>query len=388
MTAPAVPTTRRRAALLAAGMAGTAVAWTASFPRDPRLVFTDIATEASYCVAVFAGYLLIRRPHIRVLEIGWLLFLWSLLLELLDEFTIESAFWNDQVTAALGIPGLVLLGVGFARAAAAQREAEAERRRVEAEVRAARDAAERALEQMAETARARDDVVSIVSHDFRSPLTLILGYAEALLEKAKDPETRALLSLMATQARQLARLAEATLTMSRVDAGTLVLDRGQVPLDELVREAIAARAHASVPAAATVAAEGVDALTIEGDGARLRQVLQNLLDNALKFSPRGGRVKVALRAADGGALLTVSDEGPGIAAEDVPQLFRRYVRLGDPARTQGSGLGLFICRSIVEAHGGRVAVESGAGGSTFTVWLPARPPGGNAGGAVAPPTLG
>ncbi|HET7745727.1 MAG TPA: HAMP domain-containing sensor histidine kinase, partial [Vicinamibacteria bacterium] len=242
----------------------------------------------------------------------------------------------------------------------------AERRRAEEATRTARVAAEAANARLQETVRLKDDVVSIVAHDFRSPLTIIQGYSEALKGRIADPAMSEQLEVIHGQARYLARLAEDTLIMSRLEAGDLPLERTEVELVSLAREALDLRGDRG-------RLEAERPVTVAGDAQRLRQVLDNLLDNAAKYAPRDAVVHVKVGADEDSAYLAVTDQGTGIRAADLPRLFAKFSRL-ESARDSGipgSGLGLYICRSIVEAHGGKIHVESAVDrGSTFTVRLP------------------
>ena len=343
--------------------------WLTSFPPDDRRDWADIATEASYLVAVSVGYVFIARLRVRVLELGWIIFLFSLLFEVLDEFTIEGRFWSDILTALMAVPALIMVGIGFRRAVQSLDRADAERRAGEVATLRAKEAAEAANVTLRETIRQKDDVVSIVAHDFRSPLTVIQGFSELLHTRSADPETRALLAAIGVQAEYLTALADDVLTMTRIESGTMPLDAHDVDLADLARDAIAAR-HTS-PSEVVLDASGRS--PIHGDARRLRQVIENLIDNAVKYAPAGTRVTVSVHGTPAGAEVSVADAGPGIAADEVPGLFQKFSRLAAARRSgvHGTGLGLYICRSIVEAHGGRISVDTAPGkGSVFKVVLP------------------
>lgn len=360
----------RRGIPLAIVMALASAAWVTSFPPDYRRDWTDIATEASYLVAVSVGYVFIARLQVKILELGWILFLFSLLFEVLDEFTIEGRFWSDTVTAAMAVPALVMVGIGFRRAVQSLDRADAERRAGEAATLRAKEAAEAANVTLRETIRQKDDVVSIVAHDFRSPLTVIQGFSELMHARSADPETRALLEAIGVQADYLTSLADDVLTMTRIESGTMPLEAREVDLAEVAREAIAARSTS--PSEVVLDAAGGRS-PIHGDARRLRQVIENLIDNAVKYAPAGTRVTVSVQGTPGGAEVSVADSGPGIAPEEVPGLFQKFSRLAAARRSgvHGTGLGLYICRSIVEAHGGRISVDTAPGkGSVFRVVLP------------------
>jgi signal transduction histidine kinase len=360
----------RRGIPLAILMLAASAAWLMAFPSDYRRDWADVATETSYLVAVSVGYVFIARLQVRILELGWVLFLLSLLFEVLDEFTIEGRFWSDTLTAAMAVPALVMVGIGFRRAVRSLDRADAERRAGEVATLRAKEAAEAANVTLRETNRQKDDVVSIVAHDFRSPLTVIQGYSELLRSRSADPETRALLEAIEVKAQYLTSLADDVLTMTRIESGTLPLDARDVDLADLARDAIAARST-SPSEVVLDAAEGGS--PVHGDARRLRQVIENLIDNAVKYAPAGTRVTVSVHGTPAGAEVSVTDTGPGIAPEEVPGLFQKFSRLAAARRSgaHGTGLGLYICRSIVEAHGGRIFVDTAPGrGSVFRVVLP------------------
>ncbi len=222
-----------------------------------------------------------------------------------------------------------------------------------------------------ETLRLKDEMVSIVAHDFRSPLTLIQGYCERLESRADDPETRREIAIIKDRAKHLASLAANTLTMSRIEAGGLPLEPRDFRIADLLRTLVDTRSTGS-PCTLSLDARGDD-VVVHADPERIHEVLDNLVGNAVKYSPAGSDVRVGIWREGSVARISVTDQGPGIAAADLPSLFQKFNRLSAAraSRVTGSGLGLYICRSIVEAHGGRIWVESEPGqGSTFHVALP------------------
>ncbi|HEX7291368.1 MAG TPA: ATP-binding protein [Conexibacter sp.] len=227
-----------------------------------------------------------------------------------------------------------------------------------------------------EAERAKQDFFALVSHELRTPLTAILGYVELLLSDDVDgfpAEHARHLEVIDRNARRLVRLVGDLLFAAQVEGAPLLLEPGEVDLAALVGDAVElARCPAEEAgiALATVL-EPVDGCV--GDRDRLAQVLDNLLLNALKFTPPGGRVVVRLTGEDAQARIEVADSGVGIAPEDLPHLFDRFYRArnatGRPV--PGLGLGLTIVRTIVEGHGGAVSVRSRVGeGTSFTVVLP------------------
>jgi signal transduction histidine kinase len=179
-----------------------------------------------------------------------------------------------------------------------------------------------------------------------------------------------MLSDIRGEAERLARLVGELLLLARADAGQ-PLGRDRVALDDVLVETV--RGARPLADGVELGIAALEPATVLGDRDRLKQLLLILVENALRYTPRGGRARVALRRRDGRAELEVADTGIGIAAADLPRVFDRFYR-GDEARSRdagGSGLGLAIARWIAEAHGGRIAVESRPGeGTTFTVSLP------------------
>nr|WP_237728282.1 HAMP domain-containing sensor histidine kinase [Cellulomonas sp. APG4] len=228
-----------------------------------------------------------------------------------------------------------------------------------------------------ELTRARDQqrrLTSDVAHELRTPLTTLRGW----LEGAQDgvvPTDRRLVEVLHGETMHLQRIAADLHTLTLAESGRLEAQRAPVDLTGLLRDAVRSAAVRAAAAGIEVASEVGDALVVTGDAERLRQVADNLLENALRHS--GGR-HVTLRAARQASEVRVEvhDDGAGIAADDVPHVFDRFWR-ADRSRAResgGSGLGLAITRELVELHGGSVRVTSEPGaGSTFTVVLPAVP---------------
>ena len=220
--------------------------------------------------------------------------------------------------------------------------------------------------------RMKSDFVATIAHDFRSPLMAIRGFAELVLEDADLPlESRQeFMQTIMDQTDDLARLANDTLLISRMETGDIQYEWQDVELAPLILESVpmGLSRHSVV----TDVPEGLPALVADAD--RLKQVLTNLLSNAVKYSPEGGAVTVQVR--ERGAkhvVIEVADQGLGIPADQVGRLFQKFerVRSDDHLRISGTGLGLYICRKIVEGHGGQIWVESQAGrGSTFSILLP------------------
>lgn len=224
--------------------------------------------------------------------------------------------------------------------------------------------------------RVRRDFVANVSHELKTPLTAIVGFAETLLTGAlEDPQhSRHFLEVIREHARRMARLVDDLLDLSRMEAGRLVLHWEEVSLAELLREAVEAIRVPATQAGLQVHLRCPE-LLVRCDPERLLQILRNLLDNALRYTPAGGRIDVTAVAdlEQQRAIVTVADTGIGIPADQLDRIFERFYRL-DAARARahhGTGLGLSIARHLVEALGGRIWVESQEGsGSRFSFTVP------------------
>ncbi len=264
-----------------------------------------------------------------------------------------DAFSEDEVEL------VSLLGRLVATAVQNIRAYEAERRRVE---------------ELARLSQLRADFVSLVSHELRSPMAAVIGAARTLQDRWRmltAEQRESFLALIGDETSRLAELVGDVLDTSRIEAGTFSYRFEEVDLGRIVGEAIeaAALAQQDVPVVASVRG----ALpAIRGDRARLRQVLGNLIENAVKYSPEGGEVRVSAVAANGAVRIAVRDGGPGIPSDQQALIFEKFGRAGvEGGSTPGTGLGLFIARSIAEAHGGALDVASGAEpGTTFTLTVP------------------
>ena len=219
----------------------------------------------------------------------------------------------------------------------------------------------------------RADFVSLVSHELRSPMAAVIGAARTLQGRWRElsaEQREAFLALIGDETSRLANLIADVLDTSRIEAGTFSFTFSDVDLGELLRDVVAAAELAQDEVELTTEVSG-SLPRVRGDRERLRQVIQNLVDNAVKYSSVGSRVSVSARAEDGGVLIDVADEGPGIPLEDQQLIFEKFGRSGGGAAKPGTGLGLFIARSIAEAHGGSLEVESvPAHGSVFRLELP------------------
>ena len=215
--------------------------------------------------------------------------------------------------------------------------------------------------------------ISTVSHELRTPLTPIVGYSELLMGGGfDDAMTVEMASEIHAKAEQMERLVEDLLDLSRVESGRMKLSFEQVSVASLVRST--ARDFATASAKHHVSCQTDDDVpSIEADPLRLRQVLSNLVTNAIKYSPNGGTVTLQASRLGDGVLVSVSDEGAGIPADRISRLFEVFYRVDNEVtrRAKGAGLGLALCKHMVEAHGGRIWVESEVGrGSRFSFVLP------------------
>jgi signal transduction histidine kinase/HAMP domain-containing protein len=243
-----------------------------------------------------------------------------------------------------------------------------------------------------EAERAKQDFFALVSHELRTPLTAILGYVELVLSDdipASPQEHAHHLEAIERNARRLVRLVGDLLFAAQVEGAPLLLEPGVVDLERLVREAVELASPRAEEFSIALELRLAPVAPCVGDRDRLAQVVDNLISNALKFTPAGGRVVVDLAPEGGGhAQIAVTDTGVGIPQEDLPRLFDRFYRARNAtdAAIPGLGLGLMIVRAIVEAHGGTVSVDSACGrGTTFAVLLPLRAADRDAGAAQTGP---
>lgn len=230
-----------------------------------------------------------------------------------------------------------------------------------------RDVSEKhALEQL------RADFLSMLVHDIKAPLTVILGYVELL---GDPPGSLAMLEETLPRIResgeQIHGLVSNFLDLSRIESGRLRLDPRPIDLGELVQEVVEQYVPRARRKRISLSHDRRGRTPVSADAPQLERVITNLLGNAIKYTPADGRVTVTTAAGNGAATIAVQDTGPGVPAELLPHLFEKYRRARESRRVEGTGLGLFIAKTIAEAHGGRIAVETAPGaGSTFSVSLP------------------
>jgi signal transduction histidine kinase len=233
-------------------------------------------------------------------------------------------------------------------------------------------------ERLIESDRLKDEFVALISHDLRTPLTSIMGYVELALEEVGEPldaERRGYLEVVSRSSERLLRLVDDLLFVARLQAGRLVLQLSQLDLCIIAAQAVEEARPRAEAKLLEVVFSGDGPVMFEGDKGRIFQLLDNLISNAIKFTPEGGRVEVSAKADGENAVLEVADTGIGLSAADAERVFDRFFRSSRAVAQQvpGTGLGLFISRAIVDAHGGAIEASSREGhGTTFRIALPTR----------------
>ena len=224
----------------------------------------------------------------------------------------------------------------------------------------------------------KSELISMVSHDLRTPLTSIMGYVELLAEGAAGPltaEQTNFLHIVRRSADRLLTLAEDLLVVSSGEAGRLQLTRVETDLAEIAAHAVEALRPRAAALGVALAVDAHAAASAPADATRIAEVLENLLSNALKFTLPGGSVDVRAFLEDAVAVIEVADTGVGIPADDHGRVFERFFRSKETGHVPGVGLGLSIVKAIVDAHAGLITVESEAGkGTVFRIELPAELP--------------
>ncbi len=251
-------------------------------------------------------------------------------------------------------------------------------RLVERAARGEVDSARRQLqeqnERLREADRLKDEFVALISHDLRTPLTSIMGYLELALDSDEMPETeRGYLEVVDRNANRLLQLVNDLLFVAGVEAGEVDLRFDELDLPALVRQAVEEALPRARAKSIALECETEPVPSVSADRGRMFQLLDNLVSNAIKFTPESGRAAVRLSRRDDVVRLEVADSGVGIAPEDQRRIFERFFRTSNTRDGQipGTGLGLYIARAIVEAHGGWIGVESRPGaGTCFRVDLP------------------
>jgi signal transduction histidine kinase len=216
----------------------------------------------------------------------------------------------------------------------------------------------------------KDDLIAILAHDFKGPLTTIIGFTELLEQHALEGEdAESALRTIRQSATRLASLANDTLALSRVEQGELNIAADPVNVAQIVEETVEALEPEREIQVDVSATDPV----VRGDPERLRQVLENIIGNAIKYSPEGEPIKVRVSETESTVRVAVEDRGIGVPPEEMKFLFERFTRASNAkrSRVKGTGLGLYLAKTLVERHGGNIQVQSALGeGSTFTVVLP------------------
>jgi two-component system sensor histidine kinase BaeS len=231
----------------------------------------------------------------------------------------------------------------------------------------------RAFDLMAETIEREDRLrrafAADVAHELRTPLAIVQAQLEELVDGVEPPSPDRLASLHEETLR-LARIVGDVETLAAAVGARFRLERHRVDLAEVAREAVE-HLHAQADAAGLEIEEELRPAPVDADRARLEQIARNLLGNALKFTPAGGRVTVSVASLDGKAQLVVEDNGPGLAEDELPHVFERFWRGESGRQIEGSGVGLAVAAELVHAHGGEITAERGRdGGARFTVTFP------------------
>lgn len=245
---------------------------------------------------------------------------------------------------------------------------------------------EKANEALRTADRYKDEFLSVISHELRTPLNFITGFTSILEDEVAGPinETqRKYLGKIMNGADRMLELVNNLLDMSRIQAGKLHIEPLQTAYRPILEDALAPLRPLSAQKQLSLTLEAPADLEAEVDPRRIVQVLTNLVDNAIKFTPTGGEIRIRVRGEGDGILTEVSDTGPGISEEGIEKLFKPFsqVDMSSTRRVGGTGLGLTISKALVEAHGGQIGVRSRLGaGSTFWFWLPrsrggGKPPG-------------
>jgi signal transduction histidine kinase len=237
--------------------------------------------------------------------------------------------------------------------------------------------------QLAELERLRAEFVGVASHELKTPINVIIGYLELLQEGIfgeLTPKQKEILRTIGKQANGLTRLVKRLLDISRFEAGGGKLEVRQVDLQRLLKTLESSFSVLAMQRDIAFSVEHGEELPsiVYWDEDRINEVLGNLISNAFKFTPRGGRVALSVDSVDTNVVITVADTGAGISAAQLPHIFDKFYQADNQAQaaSKGTGLGLAIAKEIVEAHSGETTVESRVGeGTTFVVTLPVEPPG-------------
>jgi signal transduction histidine kinase len=264
---------------------------------------------------------------------------------------------------------ILVMGIDVSESVRARREAERERTEQEA---ALRDTASR----MAALEKVKSDFLNLASHELRGPLAVLRGYLAMLSDGSLGdlpPSVRSVLPVLNAKASQMAMLITQMLEAARLEDSQLQLKLEPLEMRTLVRQAVDTMGQLTAPGQSILLEGANQEILLVADAGRVETIIVNLLDNALKYSPGAGGVRVWVVADTASVTIKVADRGMGIAAEDVPRLFSRFGRLvtAENSHIPGTGLGLYLSRELARMHGGDITVSSVKGeGSVFSLTLP------------------
>jgi signal transduction histidine kinase len=282
---------------------------------------------------------------------------------------LAPAKTSDRIVIAAC--AIVLFGLVLLRMAGVVQGQEAEAGRLRS--------LEETADRLRQLDRLKDQFVATVSHELRTPLTSINGYLELVLDRrsgALADEQREFLSIVARNTDRLRKLVDDLLLISEIDAGKLKLDVDDLDLRALTEQSLESARPQAVAGGVSLDLEAGTPVQLTGDRRRLGQLLDNMISNAIKFTPPGGSVSLRMSRSNGTELVEVEDTGIGMSTAEEADVFERFyrTRAADEGAIQGTGLGLSISQAIAHAHGGRIDVSSTQNvGTTFCVALPAKP---------------
>jgi signal transduction histidine kinase len=237
------------------------------------------------------------------------------------------------------------------------------------------DELQRLYQELESASQHKSDFLATMSHELRTPLNAIIGFSEVLNEQMYgelNERQLAYVNDVLDAGKHLLSLINDVLDLAKIEAGSMELELSEVAIPAVLRSAVSIHSERASRGGIelSVTTEPKE-ITITADERRLRQVVFNLVSNAVKFTPAGGRVDISAHADDGHVEIAVADTGPGIPAGDLEKIFEQFEQSGDGKKVEGTGLGLPLSRKLLELHGGRLWVESELGrGSTFRFTLP------------------
>ena len=240
------------------------------------------------------------------------------------------------------------------------------------------DELQRLYQELETASRHKSDFLATMSHELRTPLNAIIGFAEVLHEEISgelNEDQRADVEEVLTASEHLLLLVNDVLDLAKIEAGSMELELSEVAIPEVLRSAVSLYSERAARGGIDLALKSEpEEITVTADERRVRQIVFNLVSNAVKFTPRDGRIDVSAQLDGGQVEIAVADTGPGIAPEELETIFEEFKQATDGKRTEGTGLGLPLSRKLVELHGGRLWVESEPDhGSTFRFTLPVGP---------------